>query len=340
MARNYVGLPLGGMIALCAILLLAPDSYGQTVGKRRTFTISGNAGAAGVTMQGFPVTGTTITSDDNGIYTVQVPYEWSGTVHPVRTGYTFQPSERTYTKVVANATDDYKAIVQTYTITGTTGQGNVKLIGFPDEVTSDAKGFYKATVVYGWTNMVVPEKTGYRFDPPSISYQPLDKDMKEQNYKAIERTFTLSGTAGTAGVTLNVTGFPKPVITGEGGAYQVEVRQGWTGTIKPVKEGVEFTPAERPYQDVMENQTNQDYQYHVFTYQITGSAGMPGVIMNGLPDNPMTNDSGFYTATVTHGSTFKVTPERPGSASTRCRSSTRTSGPISRIRTTRLRPSN
>jgi len=313
MARNYVGLPLGGMIALCAILLLAPDSHGQTI-RKKTFTISGTIGVAGVTMQGFPatVTGTTVTTDDNGVYTVQVPYEWSGTVKPVRAGYTFQPPEKTYTKVVANATDDYKAIVQTYTITGTINLPKAKLIGFPEDVTSDATGRYTATVVYGWTGTVLPEQTGYRFEPPSISYSPIDKDMKDQNYKAFELTFTISGTVGAAGVTLNVTGLPKPVISGADGAYRLEVRHGWSGTVKPVKEGVEFTPAERPYRAVMDNQVNQDYQYHVFTYQITGTTGLPGVIMKGLPDDPMTNDSGFYTATVTHGSSLKVTPEKPG----------------------------
>ena len=201
MARNYVGLPLGGMIALCAILLLAPDSHGQTI-RKKTFTISGTIGVAGVTMQGFPatVTGTTVTTDDNGVYTVQVPYEWSGTVKPVRAGYTFQPPEKTYTKVVANATDDYKAIVQTYTITGTINLPKAKLIGFPEDVTSDATGRYTATVVYGWTGTVLPEQTGYRFEPPSISYSPIDKDMKDQNYKAFELTFTISGTVGTAGL--------------------------------------------------------------------------------------------------------------------------------------------
>jgi hypothetical protein len=314
MAKKYVGLPLGGMIALCAILLLAPDSHGQGMTiTRRTFTISGTTGVAGVTMQGFPVTGTTVTTDDNGVYTVEVPYEWSGTVHPVKAGYTFQPPEKTYTKVVTNSIkEDYKPTVMTYTITGTTGEPNVKLIGFPDEVTSNAAGSYTATVVYGWAGTVLPEKSGYRFEPPSISYGPINKDAKDQNYKAFELTYTISGTAGTAGVTLNVTGFPKPVISGADGAYRVEVRHDWSGTIKPVKDGVEFTPTERTYQTVMENQTNQDYQYRVFTYQITGTTGMAGVIMKGLPDDPITDGSGFYSATVTYGSSLKVVPEKPG----------------------------
>ena len=54
MARKCIGLPFGGMIALCAILLLAPDSRGQMTVKRKTYIISGTVGLAGVTMNGFP----------------------------------------------------------------------------------------------------------------------------------------------------------------------------------------------------------------------------------------------------------------------------------------------
>jgi hypothetical protein len=293
---------------------LAPDSHGQgMIIAKRTFTISGTVGVAGVTMQGLPATGTTVTTDDNGVYTVQVDYGWSGTVKPIKPGYTFEPPERTYTKVVANATsDNYKPTVQTFTISGTTTQPNVKLIGFPEDVVSDAQGHYTATVVYGWSGTVLPEKTGYRFEPPTISYGQTDKEMKEQNYKAYELTFTISGTVKTAGVSLNVTGLPKPVISGPDGSYRVEVRHGWSGKIKPVKEGVEFTPEEHAYTAVVENQMSQDFDARVFTYQIAGTTGLPGVIMKGLPDDPMTDENGYYTATVTHGWSGRVTPEKPG----------------------------
>jgi hypothetical protein len=211
---------------------LAPDSHGQGIKiQRRKFVISGTVGPAGVTMVGFPVSPAPVT-DENGVYSVEVDYGWSGTVKPVKPGYTFQPPERTYTKVVANATtEDYKPTVQTFTISGTTTQPNVKLVGFLEDVTSDATGRYTATVVYGWSGTVVPEKTGYRFEPPSISYGQIDKEMKDQNYKAYELTFTISGTVKTAGVTLSVTGLPKPVVSGPDGSYRIDVRHGWTGKV-------------------------------------------------------------------------------------------------------------
>ncbi len=92
----------------------------------------------------------------------------------------------------------------------------------------------------------------------------------------------------------------------------MEVRHGWSGKIKPVKEGVQFTPEEHSYTALMENQTSQDFEARVFTYEITGTTGLAGVIMKGLPEDPITNENGLYTATVTHGWSGKVTPEKAG----------------------------
>jgi hypothetical protein len=278
--------------------------------KKRNFTISGTVGAAGVTMQGFPGS-TPVMTDENGVYQVEVGYGWSATVKPVKAGYTFQPAQKPYVNVTSNLTrEDYKPTVLTYTISGsTTPQGGVKLIGFPEEVTSDPAGRYTVTVVYGWTGTVIPEKAGFRFDPPNKSYPPVTKDSRD-DYKASDLTFIISGTAGAAGVVMK--GLPKDPVSGPEGAYRAEVPYKWTGTVKPMKEGVQFTPDERPYSVVTENQTNQDYSARVFTYLISGTVGMAGVVMKGLPEDPITDNNGHYSATVTHGWMGKVTPDKPG----------------------------
>jgi hypothetical protein len=66
-----------------------------------TFTISGNAGVDGATMSGLP--GNPVTSG-GGLYTATVPYDWSGTAAPTKTGYTFTPASRPYTSVTSNKT--------------------------------------------------------------------------------------------------------------------------------------------------------------------------------------------------------------------------------------------
>jgi hypothetical protein len=75
------------------------------------YTISGQVGAPFIVMQGLPgspvlpgvlmqgLPGNPVT-DENGYYTSTVDYGWAGTVKPVKEGYTFNPPEMRYTKVM------------------------------------------------------------------------------------------------------------------------------------------------------------------------------------------------------------------------------------------------
>jgi hypothetical protein len=76
-----------------------------------TYTIVGNAGVAGATMN-FTVDSVakTAPADSAGNYLITVPYGWNGTVTPVKAPYYFSPASRVYTNVVANLTG------QNYTI--------------------------------------------------------------------------------------------------------------------------------------------------------------------------------------------------------------------------------
>ncbi|MHC4727029.1 MAG: hypothetical protein ACYS17_07320 [Planctomycetota bacterium] len=56
-------------------------------------------GLSGVEMQGLP--GNPVT-DENGFYTATVPYGFSGTVMPVKKGYTFMPANRNYRNITDN----------------------------------------------------------------------------------------------------------------------------------------------------------------------------------------------------------------------------------------------
>ena len=63
-------------------------------------TTPGYGGIAGVIMDGLPSTPTT---DASGFYTdLAVPPGWSGTVTPLKTGWTFEPPSRTYTNIQTN----------------------------------------------------------------------------------------------------------------------------------------------------------------------------------------------------------------------------------------------
>jgi photosystem II stability/assembly factor-like uncharacterized protein len=72
-------------------------------------TISGSLGTngAGATVT---YTGGSTTADGSGTYSFTVPYDWSGTVTPSKTNFTFSPTNRAYANIVTNQTgQDYTA---------------------------------------------------------------------------------------------------------------------------------------------------------------------------------------------------------------------------------------
>ncbi len=284
MARRHVGrAPIGGVTALfCAILLFAPEVHGQNLQiTKKMYTISGTVGLPGVSMKGLPNTPVT---DDNGVYSAQVEHGWTGVVTPVKTGYEFQPSELRYdTPVKSDMTGEFTYKLLTFIISGSTGNvGGVRLNGFDTEVVSDENGRYRTEVVYGWTGTVTPDKLGYRFEPLSYDYSQVKANFENRNYKPTEVTFTISGSAGVPGVTLVLEspGQPtKQITTAEGGRYSVDVRFGWSGKITPKKDGCQFSPEFHEYAIVQQALPGEDFNVTILHYDISGSTGMPGVVM-------------------------------------------------------------
>jgi hypothetical protein len=80
----------------------------------RTFTISGNAGTAGVTLSSTEGTLETVLSQSTGVYSLSVPNSWNGTVIPSHPCFTFKPLSKSYTNVSADQTNqDYIATFDT-----------------------------------------------------------------------------------------------------------------------------------------------------------------------------------------------------------------------------------
>ncbi len=75
------------------------------------YTIAGYAGAPGVTLSYYYGGNRSVTSDSNGYYSLTVPYNWTGTVKPTKTGVSsFTPAQRSYTNVLSNLTgQNYRA---------------------------------------------------------------------------------------------------------------------------------------------------------------------------------------------------------------------------------------
>ncbi|MHC4172379.1 MAG: STN domain-containing protein, partial [Planctomycetota bacterium] len=317
MARKNIGRILsGGAMIFCIVLLCALSIEVQAFEPQKvTFTISGSVtlsngsgGLDGVTMKGLP--NEPVTGSD-GTYSATVDYGWGGRVTPVKEGYTFEPGSKTYTKVAGNqSNEDYTAIVKTFTISGTTTMEGVVMIGLPGNPITGKNGTYSTSVEYSWTGTVTPQKDGYTFSPNSRPYSLVTRNMTNQNYKPILITYTISGSAEVEGIVMN--GLPGNPTTGRNGIYSANVKFGFSGTVTPKKEGYTFEPAERQYTELMGTQTNEDYTATVQTFIISGTAGMDGVEMTGLPGNPITDASGYYSASIDYGFSSRVTPTKEG----------------------------
>jgi hypothetical protein len=85
-------------------------------------------------------------------------------------------------------------------------------------------------------------------------------------------TLTISGITGVSGVMMQ--GLPGSVVTDPRGYYSAAVPQGWTGLVRPKKDGINFEPLEMAYRRVMRDLTNQDYMATKLSPQVMfGRAG-------------------------------------------------------------------
>ncbi|MCX6582099.1 MAG: fibronectin type III domain-containing protein [Candidatus Aminicenantes bacterium] len=285
-----------------------------------TYTISGNAGIGGATLSYTDGTPQTATADGSGNYSFTVSYNWSGTVTPSLTGYTFTPANRTYTNVLSNqASQDYTANIITYTISGNAGIAAATLSytdGTPKTATADGSGNYSFTVSYNWSGTVTPSYTGYSFTPANRTYTNVLANQTSQDYTATAITYTISGSAGVAGATLSYTdGTPKTAAADGSGNYSFTVSYNWSGTVTPSLTGYSFTPASRTYTNVLSNQTSQDYTAAAITYTISGNAGIAAATLSytdGTPQTAAADGSGNYSFTVSYNWSGTVTPSLTG----------------------------
>jgi len=157
------------------------------------YIISGNVGLTGVTLNYTDGIPQTAISNSSGNYSFTVSNNWSGTVSPSKTGYTFSPASRNYSNVTMNQTaQNYTPLI---VISGDTGTAGVTL-SYIDvtakTVTADGGGAYSLSVPLGWTGTVTPSKAGFTFMPLSRSYSNVRTSQTAQDYNAIDAPIVLS----------------------------------------------------------------------------------------------------------------------------------------------------
>ena len=275
--RMIMTLTLAGLLMPGLAQIGRAQSRAAGPSLKKTYTISGSVGLAGVTLRGLP--GSPV-SDDNGVYSAVVEQGFAGMVTPTKPGYAFDPPTRHYTSVREDLTnEDYTASVLAFTISGNVGIPDVVMEGLPGDPVTDAAGNYGVTVEYGWSGAVTPTKEGYRFAPDRRTYKPVS-GVEQGDYAPHVRTFniygqvwtpTISGTTGLAGVTL--LGLPGEPITDKEGRYAVTVEYGWSGKVTPSKEGYSFEPAFVDYSKVTVNRRDQNFIATIRRVAVPDSGG-------------------------------------------------------------------
>jgi type II secretory pathway component GspD/PulD (secretin) len=275
-----------------------------------TLLITGAIGVPGVVMDGLP--GNTVTQQ-NGSYSVKVEYGWNGVVTPKKAGYQFDPVDREYSNVVLDATnDDYTATVLTYTISGSAGMDGVVMKGLTGDPTTDENGFYSTSVEHGFSGTVKPTKAGYTFEPASTIYTSVNSE-RTKDYTPTKITLTISGSIRPSLEGVEISGLPGNPITAKDGSYKVTVDYGWTGSATPIKEGYTFKEESKTFAAVTGNLTNQSFTAEQIKFSISGSTGVPGVTITGLPGKAVASAAdGSWHGTIPYGWSGKITPTKDG----------------------------
>jgi len=125
-----------------------------------------------------------------------------------------------------------------------------------------------------------------------------------------QTTYTISGSVGVPGVVMR--GLPSNVVSDKQGRYSVTVPRDWTGTVTPAKEGCIFEPQGRTYKKLDGDRIDDNYRAHVIAYTISGQVGVSGVLLKGLPNDPISDNEGVYRANVPYGWAGMATPEKEG----------------------------
>lgn len=134
----------------------------------------------------------TATAGTSGTYSIAGVPNGSYTVTPTKDGYTFGPASQSVTISNANGTANFTATpVATFTISGTVssatdGPGTLlTLSGSPSlTTTADASGNYQFTGLGNNTYTVTPSKTGFTFNPPSLTITVSNADVPNVNFVA------------------------------------------------------------------------------------------------------------------------------------------------------------
>ena len=266
-------------------------------------------------------TGKTTSTDLSNNFSLPVSYNWSGTVTPSKTGYTFTPVSRTFSNILADQPSQ-NYTVDKIRVSGTVTNGTGTSISYTGGTLSpDGSGYYEFWISPNWTGTITPTLAGYTFSPPSITISSgVVTPQTGQNFTALLSPI-ISGKArvepngaGLSGTVMNYSGTSNgnPSTNGTGD-YSITFVYASNETITPSKDGYTFSPASRTYTGVTLHQPNQDFV--ISTLRISGSTSVGNVSLSyfdGTSKQVSSDASGNYSLWVPYNWTGTISPSITG----------------------------
>jgi hypothetical protein len=265
-------------------------------------------------------------SDSSGNYSIAGMANGDYIVRPSFEGYSFDPPQATVTVQDAMVTgvDFTAALIPLYTLSGTITLGGVALPNINVSVSgsqyipamTNSSGQFSVQVPNG-DYIVSAYSADYSFNPQSVLVTVQGADETGVNFAA-SVVYSISGTAGTPGVTLTLSGDASTTASsGRGGEYQFRGLTNGSYRITPTLAGYSFEPA---FRDVVVNGSNitgQDFTATLLnpTYNISGYAGMSGVRLTLSGDastNTISGKGGTYQFYGLNNGSYRVTPTLTG----------------------------
>lgn len=212
----------------------------------------------------------------------------------------------------------------TYSISGSiTGVSGVTITitsGGTGSATTDASGNYTLSSLNSGTYTITPGKAGCTFTPTSLTVTITTLDSTGNNFTPSCSGYTISGSVGTTGATVTLSGAGSGTATSDGaGNYSFSNQANGAYTITPGKAGCTFNPTSINATISGADSAGNNFSANcpVTTYSISGTVtGATGVTMtlSGSGTGTATTDgSGNYSFSgLSNGGTYTVTPSGMG----------------------------
>jgi len=300
--------------------------------------ISNNTGLAGVIVSLSGADTDSTMTDAEGNYSFNGLTNGNYTVTPSLAGHIFTPSG---TVVIIDGIDrtdiDFTATASTtptYTISGTISGAVISGVTITLAGTSsgsaltDASGHYSFSGLANGSYTITPSKTGYTFNPTTISVTVNNADMTGQSFTATAittPTYTISGKVSgdvASGVTITLAGTSSgSALTDTGGNYSFGGLASGSYTLTALKTGYTFSPTTISVTVNNANLTGQNFTATAITtptYTISGKVSgdvVSGVTitLTGTGSSSVTTDSsGNYSFSGAANGSYTITPSRSG----------------------------